>query len=403
MAQFQYTARDPATGKKVQGTVQADNEKAVAVFVKGRGLALLDVSVSGTGGLLGRLRSRITSKDKVIFSRQLSTLIDAGLPLVQSLRSVADQTTSRSLQTVILQVIGDVEGGKAFSASLAKHPRVFNPVFVSLVEAGETSGTLDAALERIANQQEKDAELISKVRGAMIYPVIVLLVMVAVITFMLVSVLPQVSQLYDGIPGARLPLLTRVLLAVSNFFVNYWIFILIAIGILIFLTTRWARTVAGKEVIDKLKIKMWPIGALFTKVYMARFSRTGTTLVSSGVPLIQVLNIVSNAVDNVHLERSINTATGKVRGGKSLSESLQDDPNFLDLVPQMIKIGEDSGSLEQMLDKTADYYEKQVDNQIRSISTVIEPVLMVILGVVAIVIVAAILLPIYGLVGQNIV
>lgn len=400
---YKYIARDPATGRKVHGTVNAENEKAVNEYVKTHNLALIEASVGQGNNFLDKIRSRIKSKDKVIFSRQLSTLIDAGLPLVQSLRSVQNQTKNKALQAIVVEVISDVEGGKAFSAALAKHPNVFNNVFVSLVAAGEASGTLDVALERIADQQEKDAELLSKVRGAMIYPVIVLLVMVAVITFMLVSVLPQVKSLYDGIPGARLPLMTRMLLALSQFIIHYWYFILLFIGVVIFLTTRWARTLGGKNFVDNLKLKMWPIGPLFTEMYMARFARTGTTLVASGVPLIQVLDIVSNAVNNVHLEKSIHVATEKVRGGKSLSSSLEGDPHFLDLVPQMIKIGEDSGALEQMLDKTADYYEKEVDNQIKAISTIIEPVLMVILGIVAIIIVAAILLPIYGLVGQNII
>jgi len=403
MVMYKYIARDPSTGKKIRGIINAENEKSVNEYVKTRNLALVEASISSGNNILDKIRYRVKSKDKVIFSRQLSTLIDAGLPLVQSLRSVLNQTKNKTLQAVVTEVINDVEGGKAFSAALAKHPNVFNPVFVSLVAAGEASGTLDVALERIADQQEKDAELMSKVRGAMIYPVIVLLVMVAVVTFMLVSVLPQVKSLYDGIPGARLPLITTMLLAISQFIIHFWLFILIGIGVIIFFTTRWARTLGGKSVVDSMKLKLWPIGPLFTKVYMARFARTGTTLVASGVPLIQVLDIVSNAVNNVHLEKSIHVATEKVRGGKSLSSSLEGDPNFLELVPQMIKIGEDSGALEQMLDKTADYYEKEVDNQVKAISTIIEPMLMVVLGLVAIVIVAAILLPIYGLVGQNII
>jgi type IV pilus assembly protein PilC len=170
----------------------------------------------------------------------------------------------------------------------------------------------------------------------------------------------------------------------------------------VFATTRWARTFGGKRVIDKIKLKAPAIGPLFSKMYMARFARTGTTLVASGVPLIQVLDITSEAVNNVHIKESINHATEKVKGGKALSTSLQGDPYFLELVPQMLKIGEDSGAIEQMMGKTADYFEKEVDNQIKSISTIIEPMLMVVLGVVAIVIVSAILLPIYGLVGQDV-
>jgi type IV pilus assembly protein PilC len=235
----------------------------------------------------------------------------------------------------------------------------------------------------------------------MVYPIIVILVMVLVVGFMIVKVLPQVQVLYDGIPGATLPLITKILLAIANFIIHQWYIVLIILALLIFFTTRWARTGPGKEVIDKLKMKIWPVGPLFTKMYMARFARTGTTLVSSGVPLIQMLEITANSVNNVHVERSINRAAEKVKGGKSLADSLQNDPNFLQLVPNMLRIGEQSGSLEQMLSKTADYYEKEVDDQVKSISTIIEPVLMVILGVVAFIIVAAVLLPIYGLAGQS--
>lgn len=401
MVMFKYIARDPATGKKVEGSLQADNEKTVAKILKGQGYALLEAEVEESTDFFSKISGRITTKDKVIFSRQLSTLINAGLPLVQSLRSVLNQTNNKRLQSILNDVISSVEGGKAFAASLQEHPRVFDQVFTNLVAAGEASGTLDAALERIANQQEKDSELASKVRGAMIYPVIVILVMIAVVTFMLVSVLPQVEELYSGIPGARLPFVTRMLLAISSFMMSYWWVLVIVIAVLVFGTTKWARTIGGKQVVDKLKLNMWPIGSLFKKMYMARFSRTGTTLVSSGVPLIQVLDITSRSINNVHVEESIKHATEKVKGGKALSESLQGDVNFLDLVPNMLKIGEDSGALEKMMEKTADYYEKEVDNQIKSISTIIEPLLMVVLGVVAIVIVSAILLPIYGLVGQN--
>lgn len=401
MVMFKYTARDPATGKKIEGTLQADSERSVAQIIKQEGYSLLDVTAEQTDSFLGSFAGRVKTKDKVIFSRQLSTLINAGLPLVQSLRSVLEQTKNKNLQAVLTNVITEVEGGKSFSESLAQSPRIFDQVFVSLVAAGEVSGTLDTALERIANQQEKDAELASKVRSAMIYPIIVVLVMIAVVTFMLVSVLPQVKTLYDGLPGARLPLVTRILLAMSDFVIGYWWAILIVIGVTFFFTTRWARTAGGKQVVDTIKLKMWPLGPLFSKIYMARFSRTGTTLVSSGVPLLQVLDITAAAISNVHVEASIHRAADKVKGGKSLSESLTGDDNFLDLVPKMLKIGEDSGALEEMMDKTADYYEKEVDNTVKGISTIIEPVLMVVLGVVAIVIVSAILLPIYGLVGQN--
>ncbi|MCA9332317.1 type II secretion system F family protein [Candidatus Saccharibacteria bacterium] len=404
MLTYHYTARDPKTGEKVNSEVQADNEHAAAKLIKQNGLVPLDISIHEQVSMFGGgRRKRVKIKDKVLFSRQLSTLINAGLPLVQSLRNVAKQTQNKSFQAIINVVIADVEAGRSFSDSLAKHPDTFNAIFINLVAAGEASGTLDKALERLADQQEKDAEIMSKVRGAMIYPLIVLAVMVLVVGFMIIKVLPQVGEIYNGIKGAELPLLTRILLAVSNFSRKYWYVVIIILGVIGFLTSKWARTGDGKLVIDRIKMRAWPFGELFMKLYMARFARTGQTLVAAGVPLIQTLEIVGRSVNNVHIENSIKKATEKVKAGKSLSDALTGDPFFLELVPNMLKIGEESGSLEQMLDKTASYYEKEVDEQIKTISTIIEPLMMVILGIMAFIVVAAILLPIYGLVGKNVV
>jgi type IV pilus assembly protein PilC len=288
------------------------------------------------------------------------------------------------------------------SVALSKHPEIFNRVFISLVAAGEASGTLDKALERIADQQEKDAEIISKVRSAMVYPIIVIIVMCGVVGFMLINVLPQVKVLYQGMPGAELPLVTKVLLATSDFLIKFWWLFLIFVALVVVFGSRYARTAGGRHIADKLKLKMWPLSALFRKMYMARFARTGTTLVSSGVPLIQMLEITGDAVNNVYIEDSIRRAADKVKGGKALSDSLAAESEyFLQLVPNMIRIGEESGSLENMLAKVADYYEKEVDNQVKAIQTIIEPVLMVILGIVAFVIVAAVLLPVYSLAGKS--
>lgn len=399
MLNFKYEARNSQTGEKVKAVVQADNEQAAAKLIKEQGLTPLSIKPEAASG--GHRMRRIKTKDKVLFSRQLSTLINAGLPLVQSLRSVGSQTTNKPLKVVINQVIADVEAGTAFNEALAKHPTVFNRVYISLVAASETSGTLDEGLERLANQQEKDADIIAKVRGAMIYPVIVLLVMVGVSLFMIIKVLPQVESIYAGMPGAELPLVTKILLAVSHFVTKFWWVVLLVLGIVGFVGSRWARTMGGRTVIDKAKMRAWPIGRLFMKMYMARFARTGTTLVASGVPLIQVLEITGEAVDNVHIENSLKRATEKVKGGKALSDAIGDDSNFLVLVPNMLRIGEQSGSMEVMMTKVADYYEKEVDNEVKAISTIIEPVMMIVMGIMAITIVAAILLPIYGLVNQT--
>lgn len=402
MLTYKYVARDTASGQKVTAELQAENEQAAAKLIVEQGLTPLELTLQDDAKGIGKFFNKVHAKDRILFARQLSTLINAGLPLLQSLRTVNGQTRSKPLKVILNQIVADIEGGSSFNEALAKHPETFNQVFVSLIAAGETSGTLDAALARIAVQQEKDAEILRKVRGAMVYPIIVIFVMILVLGFMIVAVLPQVKVLYDGLgSGAQLPLITRVLLAISDFVIGFWWAILIGLVILVFVTSRWARTFGGKRFIDKFKMKAWPLATLFMKMYMARFSRTAQTLIASGVPLLQVLEITSRSISNVHIENSIKVAATKVKGGKSLSEALKGDTNFLPLVPDMLRIGEESGAVESMAGKVADYYENEVDQQIKTISTIIEPVLMVMLGVVALIIVAAVLLPIYGLAGQD--
>ncbi len=399
MLSFAYTARNPATGQKVNAIVQADSERAAAKLIKEQGLAPIDITLQNKekAGFF----KKVKTKDKILFARQLSTLINAGLPLVQSLRSVQKTTASKAMQATISVIISDVEAGTAFSKALEKHPNVFNTIFINLVAAGEISGTLDSSLERLANQQEKDAEIISKVRGAMVYPAVVIVVMIAVVSFMLVSVLPQVKVLYDGLPGAKLPLLTTILLGMSTIITKFWWVIVILIILVIVFGSRWIRTAGGKRYIDGVKMHAPAIGPLFMKMYMARFVRTGSTLVASGVPLLQMLEITGKSVNNVYIEDSIQKAITQVKGGKSLADSLEGDPNFLELVPNMLRIGEQSGSVEEMMSRTADYYEKEVDQQIKTINTIIEPALMIVLGIVALIIVAAVLLPIYSLAGKD--
>lgn len=399
MLNFEYTARDPNTGKEVKAHIQADSEQSAAKLITKQGMAVTSLKLEGDTKSIFR-RGRIKSKDKVLFSRQLSTLINSGLPLTQSLRTVAEQTPNKELVVIINKVIGDVEAGTALAKSLERHPKVFNSVYVNLVAAGESSGTLDEALERIANQQEKDAEVVSKVRGALVYPVIVLVVIVAVIIFMLTTVLPQVELLYNDLKQ-ELPFITAIMLAVSDFIVGFWWLIIIAMIAAGYFGKRYVETESGRAVADRLKMNIPLFGKLFMKMYMARFARTGQTLMATGVPMLQMMNITGKAVNNVHIKDALEKAAVKVKGGKALSESIEDDPNFLPLVPQMISIGEQSGSIDTMMGKAADFYENELDNEIKAISTTIEPILMVVLAAVAGLMVGAILIPVYGLVGQN--
>lgn len=403
MLTFAYTARDQTTNKKVTSTIQAESQGAAAKLLMSHNLMPLDIKAEDEGGaLLGFLKNRSSTKDRVIFTRQLATLINAGLPLTQSLHTVQGQTQNKHLKKIAQDIISRVEGGSTLADAFARHPKEFNDLFIALVAAGEVSGTLDASLERVANQQEKDAEIMAKIKGAMMYPIIVLIVMFGVVIFMMLTLLPQVEMLY-GDTGQELPIVTKVLLAIVNAIKKFWYLVPIPIAVAVFFGLKWVRTGPGKEVVDGMKMHAPLVGPLFMKMYMARFARTGSTLIASGVPLLRVLDITADAVNNVHIARSIHAAAEKVKGGKSLAKTIEGDPNFLDLVPNMLSIGEQSGATEKMMSKTADYFEKEVDDQIKAVSTIIEPLMMVVMGIVALVIVGAVLLPVYTLSGESLV
>lgn len=400
MRKFNYEAKDTTTDKIVKATVSAESERAAAKVLIAQGFAPLKIEEQqANANIIDRIANRITTKDKVVFTRQLSTLIEAGLPMSQSLRTVLEQTPNKRMQAVVQDVIESVEGGKSLHDSFALHSEVFDKLFLALVSVGEASGTLDKALMRIAAQQEKDSATMGKIRGAMTYPIIVLVVIVGVLAFMLLTVVPQVEKLYDDL-NKELPLITLVMVGASNFIIHFWWLILIALGALIYFISQYGRTENGIRMFDTLKLNVPMFGGMFRNLYMARFTRTGQTLLESGVAMLDMLKITSEAVSNVVIGDGINRAAEKVRGGKALSASIKPEDYIPELVPQMIKIGEQSGRIDEMMGKTAKIYEDELDEQIRTISTAIEPILMVVLAVVAGGMVAAILLPIYSLVGN---
>lgn len=403
MKKFIYEARDQANNKVVKSTIQADSETAAARLLMSQGFVPLNVKEQiGDGSFLARITGRITTKDKVVFTRQLATLIGAGVPLTQSLHTVQEQTQNKQLQTIIQEITASVEGGKSLSDSFSKYRRVFSEVFIALIAAGEVSGTLDESLQRVATQQEKDAATVSKIRGAMTYPIIVLVVIFGVMAFMLFTVVPQVEKLYADL-HKDLPFLTQIMVSTADFMASFWWIVLIVAGVAIYFLVQYFRTEAGIKFKDNFKIKVPIFGKMFSKLYMARFARTGQTLLSTGVSMLDTLKVTSRAINNTIIEKSILRATEKVQGGKALSTALETEPVIMSLVPQMIKIGEQSGKIDEMMGKVAQVYEDELDEQIRTISTSIEPILMVILAVVAGGMVGAILLPIYGLVnGINI-
>lgn len=400
MKKFSYEARDNASNKIVKSIVQAESENAAAKLLVDQGFIPLDIKEEGDGkGPLANITGRIKTKDKIVFTRQLATLIGAGLPLSQSIRTVLEQTENKKFQNIIQEIIADVEGGRQLSEAFGKHPDVFDKVFLALVAAGEASGTLDEALKRVAAQQEKDAAMMTKIRGALVYPFIVLFVILGVVVFMLLTVVPQVEKLYDDL-GKALPFLTQMMVNAANFIMTFWWLVITASGIGIYFLLQYAKTDSGIKVIDTFKLNVPLFKNMFLKLYMARFTRTGQTLLSTGVAMLDMLRISSNSVNNVMISKSIDHAAEKVKGGKALSSALQQEDYILTMVPQMIKIGEQSGKIDEMMGKTAQVYEDELDEEIRAISTAIEPILMVVLAVVAGGMVGAILFPIYSLVNS---
>lgn len=400
MKKFDYEAKDNATNKTVKATVQADSEQQAAKLLLSQNFTPISIKeIKTSDNPLVILTNRITIKDKVIFTRQLSTLIEAGLPLAQSLNTLIEQTPNNALKSIIEDLVASIEAGRSLHDSFARHPKVFDKLFLSLVAAGEASGTLDASLQRIANQQEKDSAIIGRIRGAMTYPIIVLFVIVGVITFMLLTVVPQVEKLYTDL-NKSLPLVTEILVSFSRFLVSFWWLVLIILAAGIFLLVKYLQTPAGMASLDYFKLNFPVIKGIYRKLYMARFNRIGQTLLDAGVSMLDMLAISGLAVGNSTLQAGIARAAEKVRGGKDLSSAILDEDYIPPLVSQMINIGEKSGKIDDMMGKTADIYEKELDQEIAALSTALEPVLMVSLALVAAAMVAAILLPIYGLVNS---
>ncbi len=398
MQTFTYQARDNKSNKIVKSTVKAATETEAGRLLMDQGLIPISIKEAGQGSIINKIVNRITMKDKLVFTRQLSTLIGSGLPLAQSLHTVLEQTQNKKLKAIVLEIVTSVESGKTLHEAFSKHPKIFDKLYLSLVMAGEASGTLDTALQRIADQQEKDAAIKSKIRGALTYPIIVLIVIALVLGFMMFMVVPQVEKLYADM-NRTLPMITQVMVGFANFMKNFWWLIIIGLGAFIFFFNRYLQTEPGIKFKDGFKLNVPLFKGMFRKLYMSRFMRTSALLLDTGVAMLDSLAISAESVSNVWVAKSVEAAADKVKGGMALSKAIKDQEYILPLVPQMISIGEQSGQISKLMDKTAKVYEDELDEQIKAISTAIEPILMVVLAIVAGAMVGAILLPIYSLVN----
>ena len=398
MRRFNYKAKEKETGKTIKGSISAETEQIAGHLLIEQGYIPESVVEEG-GGLFGG-KGHVTSKDRVMFTRQLATLIGAGLPLAASLRTVAEQTQAKAMKTIVEEILGKVESGESLFEAFSEYPDVFNGVYLALIKAGETSGTLDLALKRLADQEEKDAAMMSKIKGALVYPAIILVVIIAVLAFMMIMVVPQVQGLYEDM-GETLPTLTQILVDISSFFGTFWwLVILITAGIIIGCWYAVKKTPAGRKIADTFKINVPLFGGLFRKLYVSRFARTAEMMLATGVPMLDSVKIAIDSVTNTVVEEEYSKSLEIIKGGKPLSEALKDREYMLPLVPQMASSGEESGKIDEMLGKAAQVYENELDEQINNISTMIEPILMVIMAGLIGVVVGGTLLPIYSLVNS---
>ena len=393
MRRYIYKARDPKTGEIIKGTIQADDEYSAGKLIVDQGFvpdSLKEQSDKKIG--------HISTKDRITFSRQFATLIGAGLPLVASLRTVADQTENKAFKSVIEEILASVEGGSTLTDAFAKYPDIFNNTYISLVRAGETGGTLDESLRQLSDQQEKDASMVSSIRGAMVYPAIILVVIIAVLAFMMISVVPEVEKLYEDM-DEELPGLTLFLVAVTDFFGAYWWAIALVVAALGWAFWYFRKTETGRKVIDRFKLRAPIFGGMFRKLYNARFARTMQMLIAAGVTMLDAMAISGEATANTVMEAEIEEAAGKVRNGVALSKALEGHEFILPLVPQMAAIGEQSGKTDEMLGRAAQVYTNELDEQINNLSTMIEPILMVVMAGLIGVVIGGTLMPIYQLVS----
>jgi type IV pilus assembly protein PilC len=380
------------------GTVVASNQQRAEQLLSEYQWTIITLEEQ-TEDILEKLNpfsKRVNNKDLVLFSRQLSTLISARVPILQGLRILQDQITHAYLLSILQDLIASIENGESLSLALSKHPDVFGDVYISLVKSGEASGSLDKAFSYLADQLEKEYELKNKVKSAMTYPIFVLSALGIVGMLMFKFVLPNLTAVLEE-QGGELPAVSVALIAFTKFFDKYWWVVIMLVSLLILSVRYLISTSSGKYHWDKLKIQLPILGDIFQKIYLARFSRNLSTLVLGGTPIIKAMQIVADVISNVIYKEIILLAVKKIQSGKSVSESITGYKEFPKIVVQMVKVGEQTAQLDDILAKIAVFYEKEVDNKVGTLTTLLEPLIMIVLGVGVGVMVAGILLPIYNL------
>lgn len=394
MITYQYTAKDK-NGRTVIGNLEANSESEVAELLHKKELVVLSVEQAKPGALKALKKGKkVKLDDLVVFSRQLSTMIDAGIPLIHALGVLSEQVENKDLKEVITTVRRSIEEGMGFSDALAKHPHVFSELFINMARAGETSGTLDEVLDRLATYLEKTAALNRKIKSSLVYPAVVVTIALIITSILLLKVVPTFKGIFEVL-GGRLPLPTQILIGVSDLFSRYFLFLLGALIIFGLIFKRYIDTPKGRYNFDLNKLKVPVLGQLFRKMAVAKFSRTFSTLARSGVTVLNALDIVSKTSGNTVVEEAVMNCSKAVRDGEPISKPLAKSGVFPPMVTSMISIGEQTGQLEKMLTKIADFYDEQVDAAASALTSLIEPLVIAFLGIVIGGIVIALFLPIF--------
>jgi type IV pilus assembly protein PilC len=398
MPVYSYTARD-VDGQLVTGSTAAAHETIVRRELRENGLYVItlaeQVEREGFAGWWARMRG-VKLGDLVVFSQQLATMVGAGLPILESLYELIDETESPPLRRALQQIARDIQSGSTFSQALARHPKVFPELFVALVQAGEIGGVLEQSLDAIAESLDKEQELREKVKSAFVYPVVVLVVAAIVVAFMLIYIIPVFDRVYSQF-HAQLPAPTRMLIAVSKFMTHYWWLALAGIVGLVLGFRAFINTESGGRIWDRVKLRLPLLGKLIRKIVVARFVRTLGILIGAGVPLLNALRTAAGVAANSEFTNAITEVAGEVTEGASLSAPLRACGKFPNLVPRLVQVGEDSGNLDEMLLKAAHFFDRDIEYTVRRLTTLMEPVLTVILGAIVGMIVISLYMPIFTL------
>jgi type IV pilus assembly protein PilC len=395
MPSFSYIARDSATGREIRSTVDASTEANAIAALLNRNMMVVSIQekIAKKGRTSG---GSVSLADQVIFTRQLATMVDAGLAMVQSLQALGEQADNKLMRDVIKDITTRVEGGDSFSEALQKHPKVFNKLYVSMVGAGERGGLLAEILSRLATYLENTARLRKKVKSSMMYPTAVTVVAIGITIFLLVKVVPTFSDIFSQL-GGKLPTPTQYLINVSNALRHNFLYFIVVSAAIIGGWLYYIKTPAGRMFWDARRIKLPIFGGIAHKICLARFARTMASLVRSGVPILEVLAIVQNTVGNVIMENAIKTAASDIERGEGISNALSKHPIFPTMIIRMMTAGEQTGKIDTMLERVADFLDEEIETTLSGLTSLIEPLLIVFLGVVVGGIVICMFLPIFKL------